>query len=314
MQYLVTGGAGFIGSHLTQALSEHGHSVTVIDDLSTGHRDNVPEGVTFIEGDCGDAALIPPLLAKADGVFHLAAIASVQRSREDWAETSRVNQFATIKLLDAIKHSGRKTPFVYASSAAVYGDPDASQYPLTEATPTAPLTPYGVDKLGSEWHADVARTLFGIPTLGLRFFNVFGPRQDPSSPYSGVISIFVNRIARGEAVTIFGDGQQTRDFIYVGDVVKALAAAMQQLEAGNQPPHRALNICTGVHTSVQQLAEQVATICQTTPQITNAAAREGDIRTSVGNPTAMQQYLGVTGTTAFRDGLQQTIAWATTAT
>lgn len=305
--YLVTGGAGFIGSHLCDALMASGASITVMDDLSTGHRHNVPDGVELIVGDCADKNLITSLIKKADGVFHLAAIASVQKSREEWSVTSHTNQFATIALLEAIQKSGRKIPFVYASSAAIYGDPDASAMPLKESTPIAPLTPYGADKAGCELHAKVARHVFGIPTLGLRFFNVYGPRQDPSSPYSGVISIFANRIPKGEAITIFGDGSQTRDFVYVADVVEHLMASMKRLHTGAVPNETALNVCTGTQTSVLQLAQVIADLSGKELKVNYGAAREGDILVSVGDTSAATQCLGVSATTALADGLKRIV-------
>lgn len=305
--YLVTGGAGFIGSHLCDALVASGASVAVVDDLSTGHRHSLPDGVELIVGDCGDKHLIASLIQKVDGVFHLAAIASVQKSREDWSKTSQTNQLATITVLEEIQKSGRKIPFVYASSAAVYGDPDASNMPLKESTPIAPLTPYGADKAGCELHSRVARHVFGIPTLGLRFFNVYGPRQDPSSPYSGVISIFANRIPKGEAITIFGDGSQTRDFVYVTDVVEHLMASMTMLCEGAIPQYTALNVCTGTQTSVLQLAQAIATLRGVELKADYRAARDGDIKISVGDASVATQCLGVSATTQLADGLKEVL-------
>lgn len=309
MHYLVTGGAGFIGSHLCDTLLSTGHQVTVVDDLSTGRRDNLSENVTLIEGDCGDAALIAPIIDAMDGVYHLAAIASVQKSREAWCKTSEINQMATITLLEVISKRETAIPFVYASSAAVYGDPDASYLPINEKTPTKPLTPYGADKLGSELHAHVGSHLFGIPTLGLRFFNVYGPRQDPSSPYSGVISIFAERIRNEQPVTIFGDGEQTRDFIYVSDVVAHLMAAMHIISSDNGANISALNVCTGESISVNALADMLGELCEQELQIDYAAPREGDIRASVGDALWATNYLNISAGTPLRKGLSQTLDW-----
>lgn len=300
--YLVTGGAGFIGSHLTDALLAAGHRVTVIDDLSSGIRGNVAGQATFVQGNCGDTSLICPLIDAVDGVFHLAAIASVQRSQEDWLNTSRTNSLATIALLDAISKRAAPIPFVYASSAAIYGNPSVS--PITESVAAAPLTPYGADKYACELHASAARHVFGIPTLGLRFFNVYGLRQDPSSPYSGVISIFMDRIGKGDSVTIFGDGEQTRDFVYVGDVVAHLAAAMDLLHR-SIPAAAALNVCLGEAVSIRQLAEQIATLFQRDAVIQSAAARAGDIRHSLGDASLTTATLGVRATTLLTAGLRQ---------
>lgn len=308
MHYLITGGAGFIGSHLCEALLKGGHQLSVLDNLSSGKRENVPASVRLIEGDAADRRLLSEVIPSVDGVFHLAAVASVQQSIESWAETSRANQFATIAVLEAIsKRAGGVIPFVYASSAAVYGDPDASYLPINESTPTIPLTPYGADKLGSEQHARIARHLFSIPTLGLRFFNVYGERQDPSSPYSGVISIFMDRLARGQGITIFGDGQQTRDFIYVGDVVARLIASMGLLEGGNLPEPHALNVCRGQATSLLELADTIAKLHQMTPDITHEPARAGDIVHSLGDASLNDALLKAPKPVSLRDGLARMI-------
>ncbi|MGH7152360.1 MAG: NAD-dependent epimerase/dehydratase family protein, partial [Acetobacteraceae bacterium] len=183
--WLVTGGAGFIGSHLCDALLRRGDAVRVLDDLSTGKRENLPAGAELMIGDIADPAAVERALAGVDGCFHLAAIASVARGIDDWLGTHCTNLTGTITVFDAVRR--HPVPVIYASSAAVYGDCPAQ--PLTERAPTAPLSAYGADKLGCELHARVARQVHGITTVGLRFFNVYGPRQDPDSPYSGVISI-----------------------------------------------------------------------------------------------------------------------------
>ena len=307
MHYLVTGGAGFIGSHLCDALLGAGHQVSVIDNLSTGKKANLADAVQLIEGDCANADLLNDIIESLDGIFHLAAVASVQQSTEQWSATSHTNQFATIALLEKIKErKAGPIPFVYASSAAVFGDPNASYLPLKEDTPTVPLTPYGADKLGSEHHARIAQHLFGIPTMGLRFFNVYGPRQDPSSPYSGVISIFANRIPQGKPITIFGDGSQTRDFIFVADVVAYLANAMRALHDGALQTH-AVNICTGAATSILELAHHIADISGKEAVIDHADARAGDIVHSVGNASLAQSLLNHTAKTVLKDGLKETI-------
>ena len=221
--FLVTGGAGFIGSHLCDALIARGDTVRVLDDLSTGHRSNLPAPATLIEGDVANPAIVALAMAGVDGCFHLAAIASVEKGITEWLGTHNANVTGTITVLDAIRRQGTKIPVVYASSAAVYGD--AATVPIAETEPRMPLSAYGADKYACELHARVASHVHGIPTVGFRFFNVYGPRQDPKSPYSGVISIFCERIAAGVPIDIFGDGQQTRDFIYVLDVVAALLAA-----------------------------------------------------------------------------------------
>ncbi len=304
---LVTGGAGFIGSHLCDALLARGTRVRVLDDLSSGRRDNLPDGIELIVGDVADPAAARTALEGMDGCFHLAAIASVQRAAEDWLGTNRVNLVGTIALLDAAR--ARRLPVVYASSAAVYGN--CPIQPIGEDAPTRPLSAYGADKLGCELHAAVATGVHGVPTTGLRFFNVFGPRQDPTSPYSGVISIFAAQLRRGTAVSVFGDGGQTRDFVFVADVVAALLAAMARLRAGGAVANQAdvFNVCTGQATSVLGLARTIAELCGLTPELRHGPAREGDIRHSVGNPAAARVGLGFAAETSLRAGLAQVLTW-----
>lgn len=299
-RYLVTGGAGFIGSHLCDALRRDGHAVRVLDDLSTGARANIAPGAELIEGDVADPAALARAIEGVDAVFHLAAIASVERGQRDWLGTHRVNLGGSIAVFDAAR--ARRTPVVYASSAAVYGD--AQRLPITEDAPTRPLSAYGADKLGSEQHARVGGA-FGVPTLGLRFFNVFGPRQDPRSPYSGVISIFCDRFARGAGATIFGDGGQTRDFVPVAQVVAALRAGL----GAASPGAPVFNVCSGVPTSVLDLARLIAELCGVAPDITHAAPRSGEIRHSLGAPDAARAALGLGQPASLRDGLSEVVAW-----
>lgn len=301
--FLVTGGAGFIGSHLVDALLAAGHTVRVIDDLSTGRRENLDHRAELILGDAADPALVRAAMQSVDGCFHLAAVASVARANEDWLGCHRSNLTATIAVLDAARAAGGR-PVVYASSAAVYGDQPAG--PLTEAAPARPLSAYGADKLGSELHARVAFGVHGVPTLGFRFFNVFGPRQDPKSPYSGVISIFADAIRQDRPITVHGDGQQTRDFVFVADVVRHLVAAMKRL--GERPGADVLNVCTGRPTSVLALAQALGEVAGRAPRIGFGAARPGDIRSSVGDPAAASAMLGLVADTPLLDGLRHTLA------
>jgi UDP-glucose 4-epimerase len=305
--WLVTGGAGFIGSHLCDALIDRGDAVRVLDDLSTGSRANLPEQVTLIRGDVADPAAVAAAIQGVDGCFHLAAIASVEKGVTDWLGTHRTNLTGTITVFDVIARQGRRIPVVYASSAAVFGD--CKTVPITEDAARAPLSAYGADKYGCELHARVANHVHGVPTTGLRFFNVYGPRQDPHSPYSGVISIFCQRIAAGLPVTLFGDGQQTRDFIYVADVVAALLAAMA-LKPADAP---VLNICTGIATSVEALAQLIAELSGRTADIRHQPPRAGDIRHSLGAPDRTNLALGLPSRVPLRDGLTRTLAWLATA-
>ncbi len=299
MRFLVTGGAGFIGSHLTDALMRAGHQVRVLDDLSTGARSNLPPGVEFILGDVADLQTVVPAMNGVNGCFHLAAVASVQRATEDWAGVHRVNLGGTIAVLEAARLAGR-LPVVYASSAAVYGDLAGAV--ATEYARCAPLTAYGADKLGSELHAAVAWRVHDVPTIGLRFFNVYGPRQDPSSPYSGVISIFAARLAAGLPITRHGDGMQTRDFIHVSDVVAHLLAAMRVLNSN--PGTNVLNVCTGQETSIADLATILGELIGQAPIVRTGAARPGDIGRSVGDPGRAWAALGVAAGVELREGLR----------
>ena len=297
----MTGGCGFIGSHLVAALLARGDRVRVLDDLSSGSLDNLAPGATLIQGDIADQDLVRDAMSGMDGCFHLAAIASVERGVRDWTGTHRVNLSGTVALLDAAR--ARRVPVVYASSAAVYGD--AAGLPITEETPARPLSAYGADKLGCELHARVAGAVHGIPTLGLRFFNVFGPRQDPASPYSGVISIFCNRLLRGEPVTIFGDGEQTRDFVHVSDVVAALLGGMRAVSTSGP----VLNVCTGRATSVRQLALLVAELCGVEADLRHGPGRAGEVRHSLGGAERMRAVLSPPPPATLRDGLAEVIAW-----
>jgi UDP-glucose 4-epimerase len=301
--WLVTGGAGFIGSHLCEALVGRGDRVRVLDDLSTGHRSNLPTGVVLIQGDVADPDTVREAVEGVDGCFHLAAIASVERGMTDWLGTHRANQTGTVVLFDALRRAGMRVPVVYASSAAVYGD--CPIVPIHEDAPRRPLSAYGADKLGCELHAQVASHVHSIPTVGLRFFNVYGPRQDPRSPYSGVISIFCERIGRGAPIDVFGDGLQTRDFIYVGDIVAGLLASMHL-----RPAEAAVfNLCTGQPTSVLDLARVIAELAGTTPDLRHGPPRAGEIRHSVGTPARARQSLGLGEPAALRVGLRNVLDW-----
>lgn len=300
--YVVTGGAGFIGSHLADALLAAGHRLRVVDDLSTGHRHNLDPQVELLVGDIADPALMDQALEGAAGVFHLAAVASVARSNEDWLGTHRTNQTGTITVLDAARRQGR-IPVVYASSAAIYGD--QGEGPIDEGATHAPNTAYGADKLGSELHARVAFQVHRVPTLGFRFFNVFGPRQDPASPYSGVISIFAARIAAGQALTLHGDGLQTRDFVFVEDVVRHLCAGMELLHAA--PQAAVFNVCTGRATSVLELAQTLARIDGRPLVMRFGPVRAGDIRASLGDPAAATAVLGIKARISLEAGLAATV-------
>jgi UDP-glucose 4-epimerase len=243
-------------------------------------------------------------MAGMDGCYHLAAIASVVRSNEDWAGTHRVNLTGTINIFDAARDArpDGTVPVVYISSAAVYGE--NGSVPLSEDAVPRPLTAYGADKLGCEHHARVAYAVHGVPTVGFRFFNIYGPRQDPKSPYSGVISIFADRIRDGQPVEIHGDGEQTRDFVYVGDAVRFMLAGMKSLPAAPD----VFNVCRGEGTSINALARTLARVVGATADIRHGAPRAGDIRTSIGDPTRARATLSIVAGTSLEDGLRATAA------
>lgn len=297
--YLVTGGCGFIGSHLVDSLVLSGSHVRVLDDLSSGILKNLNGNAELIRGTVTDPRTVAEVMHDVDGCFHLAAIASVERGNLDWFGTHRVNQSGTINVLEAARSANRehKIPVVYASSAAVYGDVLSAS--VTEDTATRPISAYGADKLGSELHAYVAAKAHGVPTCGLRFFNVYGPRQDPKSPYSGVVSIFSNRLKAGLPIEVFGDGLQTRDFVYVADVVCALLGAMQHAN----PRGKVFNVCTGRATSVNDLIAHISTILQQAPQVRYAAARIGEIQSSLGDPSRAAAELGFSASIDIANGL-----------
>ena len=277
---LVTGGAGFIGSHLVDALLERGYAVRVLDDLSTGKGSNLPldnPRVELIEGDVADAALVARAAIGCQAVAHLAAVASVQASVDDPVRTHQSNFVGTLNVCEAMRQAGIKR-VLFASSAAVYGNNGEGES-ILEDTPKAPLTPYAADKLSSEYYLDFYRRQHGLEPVVFRFFNIFGPRQDPSSPYSGVISIFCERAEKGLPIAIFGDGEQTRDFVYVGDLATILVQALElpAVEVG------AINVGLNQATTLNQLLMALSQVVGDLPAISYLPARSGDIRHSRAN-------------------------------
>lgn len=301
--YLITGGAGFIGSHLADTLLAQGHRVRVLDDFSTGRIENLDPRCEVLRGDVADPGAVRRALQGTAGCFHLAAIASVVRANEEWLATHRVNLGGTITVLDAARALGG-VPVVYASSAAVYGNVGGVAH---EGLAPLPLTAYGADKLGSEQHARVAGLVHGVPTFGLRFFNVYGPRQDPASPYSGVISIYARWAGEGAPILVHGDGRQSRDFIFVSDVVAHLVAAMRKLEAASGEISPVVNVCTAHETSVLDLAATLGALVRQAPSLIHHPARAGDIRRSVGSPARAIEALGVRARVPLQQGLAATL-------
>ncbi len=302
MRVLVTGGCGFIGSHLVDRLVEDGHAVTVLDDLSSGTRDNLNAAATLVEGDVAMPDTVQALIAETDAVFHLAAVASVDQCTNEWLNSHWTNLTGTVTIFDACAHAGRTIPVVYASSAAVYGDNPA--LPLAEDAGTVPLSAYGLDKLSCERYGEIAWKFHGVPNVGLRFFNVYGPRQDARSPYSGVISKFMANAKAGEPLSFFGDGEQTRDFIYVADIVALLMAAWQSASGC-----AVFNGCTGRAVSLKQLAEAIGRATHTAITTRHAEPRAGDIRHSLGNPAKAQTQLHFNAATALDKGLEALHQW-----
>lgn len=299
-EILVTGGAGFIGSHLVDALLAAGQRVRVLDNLSMGKRNNLPldnPALQFIEGDVADAQLVAQAVAGCDAVVHLAAVASVQASVDDPVATHQSNFIGTLNVCEAMRlHGVRRV--VYASSAAIYGN-NGEGVAIDEDTAKSPLTPYAADKLASEHYLDFYRRQHGLEPAVFRFFNIFGPRQDPSSPYSGVISIFTQRAQQGLPISVFGDGEQTRDFFYVGDLVELL---MQALGGGQVEP-LPVNVGWNQAVSLNQLLAEIGALCGALPQVTHLPARAGDIRHSRADNTRLQAQYQLPAQTPLRDGL-----------
>lgn len=303
MLYLVTGGAGFIGSHITERLLADGHRVRILDNFSTGKQENIPDSadVEVIEGDVGDTDTVSRCMDGVDFVFHEAAIASVPETVGNPLGSERTNYRGTVNVLEAARQAGARR-VVFACSAAVYGD--LPELPKQESMPVKPLSPYAIDKLASEYACRVYHSLYGLETVALRYFNVFGPRQDPSSPYSGVISIFTDCTRQGRQPAIYGDGEQTRDFVYVSDVVEAnMRACSAANAAGN-----AYNVATGSTVTINELLE---TICRLEGQTFNPSyqpAREGDIRHSCADISCTARDLDWQPQVGFEEGLKILLA------
>ncbi len=298
MHVLVTGGAGFIGSHSVEHLLAGGARVRVLDNFSSGKRQNLPQhpALEVLAGDIRESADVAAALAEVTHVLHLAAQVSVATSVADPLGSAAVNISGFLNVLEAARRSGVQR-FAYASSAAVYGVP--ARLPLTEQAPALPISPYGLEKTVNDQYAHLYHCLYGMPTLGLRYFNVYGPRQDPSSPYSGVISIFVRRLREGQGLLVYGDGQQTRDFIYAGDVARANVAALGASACG------VCNVATGHSVKLQELIDTLADVAGAKPEITYETAREGDIRHSAAANERLALELSISTFTSLRDGLER---------
>jgi nucleoside-diphosphate-sugar epimerase len=302
---LVTGGAGFIGSHIAEALVNQGCHVTVLDNLSTGHIANlkgIEAAITFIEGDIRDSRDVGMAIEQCDAVFHHAAVVSVTQTVSDPVASTEVNDLGTLRVLDAARLNGVRR-VVLASSSAVYGDDP--KLPKEESFTSRPLSPYAVQKLTNEHYAELYFQLYGLETVCLRYFNVYGPRQDPSSPYSGVISIFMKCAAANTAPTVYGDGRQTRDFVFVKDIVQANLLAAQSAAAAGM----VFNVGSGKAIDINALWQKIARLARCECPAAYAEARQGDIIHSLASIEKARNFLGFNPSMAFNEGLAQTYRW-----
>ncbi|MEW6681762.1 MAG: SDR family oxidoreductase [Nitrospirota bacterium] len=302
---LVTGGAGFIGSHLVESLAAEGCRVTVLDNLSSGKMANLGSSaghVHFIHGDIRDRKTLAQAAAGCEVVFHLAAVVSVVQTTEDPIGTAAINEAGSLHVLEAGRAAGARR-VVFASSCSVYGDEPT--LPKREDMRPRPLSPYAVQKLAVEHYLRVYQSLYGLETVSLRFFNVFGPRQDPSSPYSGVISIFIVKALTGEQPVIYGDGLQTRDFVFVGDVVQALILAAHSPSA----PGRIFNVGTGQSVSINGLWATIASLSGGSAKPVHAPQRPGEVQHSLAAIDFAREHLQFAPLVSFEKGLEMTMRW-----
>ena len=300
----MTGGAGFIGSHLAEELLRRGHVVRVVDSLITGKRKNleVLNGAEFLEGDLADPAVAQRAVHEMDYVLHQAAIPSVPRSVKDPVTSNRANIDASLNVLVAARDAGVKR-LVYAGSSSAYGD--TPTLPKREDMPTNPLSPYALQKLVVEQYCQMFTRLYGLETVSTRYFNVFGPRQDPGSPYSGVISLFSTALLAGRQPLIYGDGEQTRDFTYVSNVVDGVLRACEAPAVAGQ----VINVATGGRISLNELLRTMNRILGTDTKAIHLDGRAGDVRDSQADITKAHQLLGYVPLVALEEGLRHTVDW-----
>lgn len=306
--YLVTGGAGFIGSHLAEELQRRGHRVRVADSLITGKRsnlDHIPD-VEFLEGDLADMDFAQRAVANCDYVLHEAAIPSVPRSVADPVTSNRANVDATLNVLVAARDAGVRR-LVFAGLSSAYGN--TPTLPKHEGMPANPLSPYALQKVVGEQYLQMFTQLYGLETVSTRYFNVFGPRQDPSSPYSGVISVFATALIENRSPTIYGDGEQTRDFTYVANVVDGVLRACEAPKASGE----VMNVATGGRISLNMLFTTMRELIGSAVEPTYVEARQGDVRDSQADIRKAREILGYAPTVSFEEGLKRTIEWYRTA-
>src|SRR5437867_610069 len=303
-QYLVTGGAGFIGSHLAEELVRRGERVRVVDSLITGKRRNLAHlrEVEFIEGDLANIDVAQRAVAGVDFVLHQAAIPSVPRSVQDPITSNRANIDASLNVLVAARDAGVRR-VVYAGSSSAYGN--TPTLPKVETMPTAPLSPYALQKLMAEQYGQLFTQLYGLETVTIRYFNVFGPRQDPGSPYSGVISLFSTALLENRQPTIYGDGEQTRDFTYVTNVVDGVLRACEAAAASGE----VINVATGGRISLNELLRVMARILGTSANPIYADPRAGDVRDSQADISKARAILRYQPHVSLEEGLRHTLDW-----
>ena len=300
--YLVTGGAGFIGSHISEELVRRGHRVRVVDSLVTGYQRNIRDGVEFVQGDLADVKVARAAVAGMDYVIHQAAIPSVPRSVDNPEESHRANVDATLQVLLASRDAKIKR-VVFAGSSSVYGDQPV--LPKTETMPINPLSPYALQKLMGEMYLQMFSRLYGLETVTTRYFNVFGPRQDPGSPYSGVISLFIKALSERTTPIIYGDGGQTRDFTYVSNVVDGVLRAAETPGVSGE----VFNLATKGRVSLKELLETLKKIFGSDAEPIYKEARPGDVRDSQADISKAERLLGYKPTVGLEEGLRKTVEW-----
>ncbi|MDE3180935.1 MAG: SDR family oxidoreductase [Acidobacteriota bacterium] len=303
--YLVTGGSGFIGSHVVDELLRRGERVRALDNLLTGRRENlehVRSQIEFFEQDIRDLEAIRPAFEGADYVIHLAALPSVPRSVEDPATSTEVNINGTLNVLIAARDAGAKR-LVFAASSAAYGD--NPEFPRVETQTPRPLSPYGLTKLAGEYYCQIFTRLYGLEAVSLRYFNIFGPRQNPYSPYTGVLTLFISAFLKGKTPTIFGDGEQSRDFTYVANCVEATLLACKAHGAGG----KVINVGTGRRFTLNQTVALLNGIFGAKLKPDYGPAREGDVKESLADISLARKVLGFEPRVSYEEGLKQTVEW-----
>jgi len=310
MKYLITGGAGFIGSHIAQTLLARGETVRILDNFSTGKRENIevltkqfgPKQLEILEGDVRDASRVKEAVAGIEIIFHEAAFVSVPQSMDEPQNCFDVNITGTSLLFDTARRAGVRRAVV-ASSAAVYGESEA--LPLIEETPLQPKSPYAVSKRVDEMYAELFTNAFNFEVAALRYFNVYGPRQRPDSMYAAAVPIFARRVLDGKPITVFGDGGQTRDLINVRDIVRANIVASEHPNAAG----KIFNVCTGIETRLLDLLDVLYALFPNSPKPEFAAPRAGDIYRSVGSPQKAKDVMNFQAQVSLADGLKETVEW-----